>query len=79
MSLSILTRNEMRESLDGMFWTPGRDFFFLPTIGDPVKAGRLFLSTLATFTWNSLSTLENNPASLPLTATILSAGSASMI
>lgn len=53
-----------------MFWDSGEEFE-LPNIGDPIKASRLFLSNLTPFTWNSLSTLEDNPATLPQTATIL--------
>ena len=60
----------MKKFLDGMFWDSGEEFE-LPNIGDPIKASRLFLSNLTAFTWNSLSTLEDNPATLPQTATIL--------
>lgn len=71
MSFKKLPSQErMKKFLDGMFWDSGEEFE-LPNIGDPIKASRLFLSNLTPFTWNSLSTLEDNPATLPQTATIL--------
>lgn len=68
--MADLSDTAKRNELHGMFWqtlqTPA-----LPCIGDPIKATRIFHSNLAAITWNSLSTLEQNPATLPQTSTIL--------
>lgn len=64
------TKAARQSALNGMFWESCATFS-LPNIGDPLKATRIFNTNLAALTWNSLSTLEQNPATLPQTATIL--------
>lgn len=60
----------MSARLDGMFWTH-HPRLELPSAGGPAQASRRFLSELAPFAWNWLSTLEQNPATPQQAAAIL--------
>lgn len=62
---------EMKGCLDGMFWDVGSVTFDIPYIGDSKKAVFIYLKNRAEITWNAMSTLENNPTTLPQTETIL--------
>ena len=46
-------------------------FCNLPYIGDTKKACAIFKKNLVEITWNCISSLENNPTTLPQTASIL--------
>lgn len=70
-------KNRMLESL-GMFWEGQRDFA-VPSAGSPKDALKVFSKNLANITWNSLSSLERNPSTLPQTETILQGQSVSGI
>ena len=54
-----------------MFWDVGSVTFDIPYIGDSKKAVFIYLQNRAEITWNAMSTLENNPTTLPQTETIL--------
>lgn len=54
------------DPLNGMFWDIGIDFQ-IPYFGDTEKVVFVFKKNLAEITWNCMSTLENNPSTLPQT------------
>ena len=64
------------DPLNGMFWDIGIDFQ-IPYFGDTEKVVFVFKKNLAEITWNCMSTLENNPSTLPQTQTILKGQSVS--
>lgn len=64
------------DPLNGMFWDIGIDFQ-IPYFGDTEKVVFVFKKNLAKITWNCMSTLENNPSTLPQTQTILKGQSVS--
>lgn len=68
--MANLSDASMQAALNGMFWkdlaSPA-----LPHSGDPGKASGMFHANLAAITWNTLSTLEQNPATLTQTSAIL--------
>lgn len=70
-------KNRMLEDL-GMFWEGQRDFA-VPSAGSAKDAIKVFSKNLANITWNSLSSLERNPSTLPQTETILKGQSVSGI
>lgn len=61
----------MQDCLNGMFWDVGTLSFDIPYIGDSKKAVFIYQQNRAAITWNAMSTLENNPTTLPQTVTIL--------
>ncbi len=61
----------MKKELNGMFWSTGSFDLDLPYIGDTKKACAIFKKNLVEITWNCMRSLENNPTTLPQTATIL--------
>lgn len=61
----------MQKELNGMFWSTGSFDLDLPYIGDTKKACAIFKKNLVEITWNCMRSLENNPTTLPQTATIL--------
>ena len=61
----------MQDCLNGMFWDVGALSFDIPYIGDSKKAVFIYQQNRASITWNAMSTLENNPTTLPQTVTIL--------
>lgn len=61
----------MKRYLNGIYWKTGFYDFELPYIGDTLKSCRIFKKNIVEITWNSMRTLENNPTTLPQTATIL--------
>ena len=61
----------MQDCLNGMFWDVGTLSFDIPYIGDSKKAVFIYQQNRAAITWNAMSTLENNPTTLPQTITIL--------
>lgn len=65
------------EPLNGMFWDIGSIDFQIPYFGDTEKVVFVFKKNLAEITWNCMSTLENNPSTLPQTRTILKGQSVS--
>lgn len=65
--------------LNGMVWDLGGFDFQIPYFGDTEKAVYVFKANLAEITWNCMRTLENNPSTLPQTATILKGQSVSGI
>ncbi|MCL2433846.1 MAG: Fic family protein [Clostridia bacterium] len=62
-------KQEMQNTL-GFFWE-GEFLFSLPQADSVISAVRIFKQNLAPITWHSMTTLENNPTSLPQTETIL--------
>lgn len=61
----------MKAELNGIFWDRGVFELPLPYIGDTLKSCRIFRKNIVEITWNSMRSLENNPTTLPQTATIL--------
>lgn len=61
----------MKDKLNGIFWDLGNYAFRLPFVGDPKKSCAIFRKNIVEITWNSMRSLENNPTTLPQTATIL--------
>lgn len=61
----------MKDNLNGIFWDLGHYKFRLPYVGDPKKSCAIFRKNIVEITWNSMRSLENNPTTLPQTATIL--------
>lgn len=61
----------MQKELNGMFWDSGSFALDIPYIGDTKKACAIFKKNLVEITWNCMKSLENNPTTLPQTATIL--------
>lgn len=61
----------MKEHLQGMFWEQQGLDFKIPFIEIKKSAIFVFKKNLASITWNCMTTLENNPTSLPQTETIL--------
>ena len=59
------------EVLNGMHWSIGHFDFQIPWFREPKKVIFIFKKNLAEITWNCMSTLENNPSTLPQTQTIL--------
>lgn len=70
-------KQEMQKAL-GFFWE-GDFSFSLPQADSVASAVRIFKQNLASITWHSMTTLENNPVSLPQTETILKGQSVSGI
>lgn len=62
----------------GMFWE-GRPHFSVPSAASTRDAVKIFSKNLVSITWNSMSSLERNPTSLPQTETILNGQSVSGI
>lgn len=60
----------MKEHLDGMFWSE-RPEFRIPDMKTRENAVFVFRKNMASITWNCMSSLEHNPATLPQTETIL--------
>lgn len=54
-----------------MHWTLGRVDFDLPSFAEGEKSLFVFQKNLPAITWNWMRTLEQNPATLPQTQTIL--------
>lgn len=65
--------------LHGMVWDLSGFDFRIPYFGDTAKAVYVFKANLEEITWHFLRTLENNPSTLPQTATILNGQSVSGI
>lgn len=63
--------SKMKANLHGIFWDQGKFDFRIPFIADAKKATMIFKKNLASITWNCMSTLEQNPTTLPQTQTIL--------
>lgn len=63
----------MKERLNGIFWNLASYTFLLPYVGDPKRSCSCFLQNLVPFVWNTLRSLEGNPATLAQTASILAA------
>lgn len=63
--------NAMQNNLNGMFWDTTHLTYTIPHAGSSRNALYIFQKNRAVITWNSLSTLERNPATLPQTETIL--------
>lgn len=61
----------MRDKLKGIFWDLNHYEFKLPFTGDAKKSCAIFRKNIVEITWNSMRSLENNPTTLPQTATIL--------
>ena len=61
----------MKAELNGIYWNVGSVQLPIPSVGDAKKASALFEKNLAAITWSCMRTLENNPATLPQTETIL--------
>ena len=70
-------KQAMQDAL-GFFWE-GSFSFSLPQADSVVSALRIFKQNLASITWHAMTTLENNPTSLPQTETILKGQSVSGI
>jgi len=62
----------MKKELNGVFWDSGSFDLRLPYAGDTKNACAIFRKNLVEITWNCMRSLENNPTTLPQTATILS-------
>lgn len=62
---------EMRRLLAGMHWTANQYPLSIPYFGNAFKCAMVFKRNLAEITWHWMRTLENNPATLPQTQTIL--------
>ncbi|WP_304643226.1 Fic family protein [uncultured Parasutterella sp.] len=62
----------MKQHLNGIYWKSNSFKFELPYIGDTLKSCCIFRKNIVEITWNSMRSLENNPTTLPQTATILS-------
>lgn len=62
---------KMKKELNGIFWNLGAFDLPIPYIGDTKKACAIFKKNLVEITWNCMRSLENNPTTLPQTATIL--------
>ncbi|GFH63424.1 MAG: filamentation induced by cAMP protein Fic [Candidatus Desulfovibrio kirbyi] len=70
-------KDRMLRHLD-MFWE-GRPHFSVPSAASVRDAVKVFSKNLVNITWNSMSSLEHNPTSLPQTETILNGQSVSGI
>lgn len=60
-----------------MFWDIGNIDLQIPYFGDTEKVVFIFKKDLAEITWHCMTTLENNPSTLPQTRTILKGQSVS--
>lgn len=67
------------DALNGMVWDLGKFDIQIPYFGDTEKAVYIFKANLTALTWNWMRALEDNPATLPQTATILKGQSVSGI
>ncbi|MDR1490077.1 MAG: Fic family protein [Desulfovibrio sp.] len=77
----MASRTPVKEILKqhlGMFWEV-KSKFHVPSAGSAEDAVKIFKKNLVDITWNCLSALERNPASLPQTETILKGQSVSGI
>ena len=70
-------KERMLQNMD-MFWE-GKPRFSVPTAASARDAVKIFSKNLVSITWNSMSSLERNPTSLPQTETILNGQSVSGI
>ncbi|MDR2076656.1 MAG: Fic family protein [Desulfovibrio sp.] len=70
-------KERMVRNLD-LFWE-GRPYFSVPNAASARDAVKIFSKNLVSITWNSMSSLERNPTSLPQTETILGGQSVSGI
>lgn len=61
----------MKKELDGVIWDLNELSFETPFPSDRGKSCSFFLQSLATFTWNTLRSFEDNPATLTQTTSIL--------
>ena len=61
----------MKKELDGVIWDLNEMSFETPFPSDRGKSCSFFLQSLATFTWNTLRSFEDNPATLTQTASVL--------
>ena len=61
----------MKKELDGVIWDLNELSFETPFPSDRGKSCSFFLQSLATFTWNTLRSFEDNPATLTRTTSIL--------
>ncbi len=67
----VMDLASMKKHLDGMYWTHESVDLAIPFFGNPERCVAVFNQNLAAITWNCMSTLEDNPATLPQTETIL--------
>ena len=67
----------MKKELDGVIWDLNELSFETPFPSDRGKSCSFFLQSLATFTWNTLRSFEDNPATLTQTTSILAGHSVS--
>lgn len=67
----------MTKELEGVIWDLNELSFETPFPSDRGTSCSFFLQNLATFTWNTLRSFEDNPATLSQTASILAANSVS--
>ena len=58
---SLISVDEMKTHLCGMYWTPGKSPLAIPYFGSAFKSAMVFKQNLAEITWNCMRTLENNP------------------
>ena len=61
----------MKKELDGVIWDLNELSFETPFPSDRGKSCSFFLQSLATFTWNTLRSFEDTPATLTQTTSIL--------
>lgn len=59
------------DALNGVMWDLGKFDFRIPYFGDMEKTVYIFKANLEEIVWHFLRTLQNNPSTLPQTATIL--------
>lgn len=69
----------MKKELDGVIWDLNELSFETPFPSDRGKSCSFFLQSLATFTWNTLRSFEDNPATLTQTTSILAGHSVTEI
>lgn len=60
-------KREMQNNLNGMYWDTDRVNYKIPHAGSAGNSVFIFRKNLVTITWNSMSALEKNPATLPQT------------
>lgn len=61
----------MKRNLNGMFWDITQVKYQSTRVGGTQKAIDIFRQNLTSITWNSMSVLEQNPATLKQTAAVL--------
>lgn len=64
-------KREMENNLNGMYWDSDKLNYKIPHAGSAQNAIFIFKKNIVPITWNSMSTLERNPTTLPQTETIL--------